>query len=146
MIDLLAGFIQELRAAGLPVSLTENLDAMEAVQHVPLEDREAFKYALGATLVKSNAHWKAFETIFEVYFSLRGPQYEIAEGEPDADALDECCPPQVGALMGAVGGEGDDPAVGHPAQHHAGAGDGDPPQGVAGQRGAVKDPLHVPPA
>ena len=31
MLDLLAGFIHELREAGLPVSLTENLDAMEAV-------------------------------------------------------------------------------------------------------------------
>ncbi|HZN14435.1 MAG TPA: VWA domain-containing protein [Acidimicrobiales bacterium] len=79
MLDLLAGFIQELRAAGLPVSLTENLDAMEAVRHIPLEDREAFKYALGATLVKNNAHWKAFETIFEVYFSLRGAEYTIDE-------------------------------------------------------------------
>ena len=57
MLDVLAGFIQELRSAGLPVSLTENLDAMEAVQHIPLEDREAFKYALAATLVKNNAHW-----------------------------------------------------------------------------------------
>jgi uncharacterized protein with von Willebrand factor type A (vWA) domain len=66
------GFIVELREAGLPVSLTENLDAMEAVQHIPLEDREAFKYALAATLVKNNAHWRVFETVFEVYFSLRG--------------------------------------------------------------------------
>jgi uncharacterized protein with von Willebrand factor type A (vWA) domain len=66
MLDLLAGFIQELRRAGLPVSLTENLDAMEAVKHIPLEDREAFKYALAATLVKSSAHWKTFETVFEV--------------------------------------------------------------------------------
>ena len=68
------GFIHELREAGLPVSLTENLDAMEAVKHIPLEDREAFKYALAATLVKNNAHWRAFETVFEVYFSLRGPR------------------------------------------------------------------------
>jgi ABC-type sugar transport system permease subunit len=45
MLELLAGFIAELRQAGLPVSLTENLDAMEAVKHIPLEDREAFKYA-----------------------------------------------------------------------------------------------------
>ena len=51
MLDVLAGFIQELRSAGLPVSLTENLDAMQAVQHIPLDDREAFKYALAATLV-----------------------------------------------------------------------------------------------
>ena len=87
MLDLLAGFVTELRNAGLPVSLTENLDAMEAVQHIPIEDREAFKYALGATLVKNNAHWRAFETVFEVYFSLRGPEYKIA-GRRRAD-LDE---------------------------------------------------------
>src|SRR5438270_11201996 len=87
MLDLLAGFIQELRAAGLPVSLTENLDAMEAVRHIPLEDREAFKYALAATLVKNHAHWKAFETIFEVYFSLRGAEYSI-DGEGDSEIDD----------------------------------------------------------
>ena len=79
MLDLLTGFIAELREAGLPVSLTENLDAMEAVQHIPLEDREAFKYALAATLVKNNAHWKAFETVFEVYFSLRGREYQLGD-------------------------------------------------------------------
>ena len=82
MLDLLGGFIQELRAAGLPVSLTENLDAMEAVKHIPIEDRDAFKYALGATLVKNNAHWRAFETVFEVYFSLRGPEFAV---DPDGD-------------------------------------------------------------
>ncbi len=86
MLDLLTGFITELRNAGLPVSLTENLDAMEAIQHIPIEDREAFKYALGATLVKNHAHWRSFETVFEVYFSLRGPQYQISENG-DADDL-----------------------------------------------------------
>ena len=81
MLDLLTGFIVELRSAGLPVSLTENLDAMLAVKVIPIEDRQAFKYALGATLVKSNAHWKAFETVFEVYFSLRNPDLMGTDGE-----------------------------------------------------------------
>jgi uncharacterized protein with von Willebrand factor type A (vWA) domain len=83
MLDLLSGFVQELRNAGLPVSLTENLDAMEAVRHIPLEDRDAFKYALGATMVKNSAHWRSFETVFEVYFSMRGPEYKIGEGTED---------------------------------------------------------------
>ncbi len=88
MIDLLAGFVNELRNAGLPVSLTENLDAMEAVQHIPIEDREAFKYALAATMVKNNSHWRAFETVFEVYFSLRGPEYKLKDGdESDIDEM-----------------------------------------------------------
>ncbi len=89
MLDLLSGFIIELRNAGLPVSLTENLDAMHAISHIPLEDREAFKYALGATLVKNNAHWRSFETVFEVYFSLRGPEYKITDGEAGEGSLDD---------------------------------------------------------
>jgi uncharacterized protein with von Willebrand factor type A (vWA) domain len=101
MLDLLAGFIQELRTAGLPVSLTENLDAMEAVKHIPLEDREAFKYALAATLVKSNAHWKAFETVFEVYFSMRGPEYDIKPGDEDGDLNDD----ELQALLQAMAGD-----------------------------------------
>jgi hypothetical protein len=80
LLALLGGFIAELRRAGLPVSLTEHLDAMEAVRHVPLDDREAFKFALAATLVKHHAHWRAFETVFEVYFSLRGAEYQPADG------------------------------------------------------------------
>ena len=105
MIDLMAGFIRELRAAGLPVSLTENLDAMEAVRHIPLEDREAFKYALAATLVKSNAHWKAFETVFEVYFSLRGSPLsgsDELEGEENIDELLERLSNQLAAAEGGA--------------------------------------------
>ena len=91
LLDLLNGFIVELRAAGLPVSLTENLDAMEAVTHIPIDDREAFKFALGATLVKHQAHWRAFEVVFEVYFAIRGPEYEIASdgGSDDGDGDSE---------------------------------------------------------
>src|SRR4029079_16396684 len=88
MLELLNGFVVELRNAGLPVSLTENLDAMEAVQYIPLEDRDAFKYALGATLIKNHAHWRSFETVFEVYFSLRGPEYKLVSGDDDTD-IDE---------------------------------------------------------
>ena len=88
LLDLLSDFIVELRKAGLPVSLTENLDAMEAVTHIPIEDREAFKYALGATLVKNHAHWKAFEVVFEVYFSLRGPEYDVIGEGDDAGGPD----------------------------------------------------------
>ena len=84
LLDLLSDFIVELRKAGLPVSLTENLDAMEAVTHIPIEDREAFKYALGATLVKNHAHCKAFEVVFEVYYSLRGPEYDVIREGDDA--------------------------------------------------------------
>src|SRR5215207_8557835 len=107
--ELLAGFIQELRLAGLPVSLTENLDAMEAVKHIPLEDREAFKYALAATLVKNNTHWRAFETVFEVYFSLRGREYSLEEldemlGRDDEDGEGQEIPEGMEGMRGSGGG------------------------------------------
>jgi uncharacterized protein with von Willebrand factor type A (vWA) domain len=108
VLDVLTGFVGELRAAGLPVSLTESIDAAEAVHHIPLEDRQALKYALAATLVKSSAHWKAFETAFEVYFSMRGPQYDIdgagAPGAPGAEGEEGTG--DAGARGRGGGGEG----------------------------------------
>ena len=97
MLDLLTGFVGELRAAGIPVSLSEHLDAAETLRHVPLEDRESIKYTLGASLVKSSTHWPAYETAFEIYFSLRGPGYSIAgeseekseESESDEDGASQ---------------------------------------------------------
>ncbi|MDP3984946.1 MAG: VWA domain-containing protein [Acidimicrobiia bacterium] len=69
MIDLLTDFIQELRAAGIPVSMVESIDAMEAVRFVDLGDRSALKAALGATLVKNERHYQAFDVAFEVFFA-----------------------------------------------------------------------------
>ena len=109
LLDLLNGFIVELREAGLPVSLTENLDAMAAIEHIPLEERETFKYALAATLVKNNAHWRSFETVFEVYFSLRGAKYGIDDDslDPDlAEMLDDAENDGQGEGQGGQSGQG----------------------------------------
>jgi uncharacterized protein with von Willebrand factor type A (vWA) domain len=104
MLDLLTGFVGELRAAGIPVSLTEHLDAAEALRHVPMDDREALKYTLGASLVKSSTHWRSYETAFEIYFSLRGPDYAIAEeGE---DGAEEGDPSRADQLRGSGSGRG----------------------------------------
>ena len=52
-----------------------------------MEDREAIKYTLGASLVKSSSHWRAYETAFEIYFSLRGPEYRIDDDQDDSGQL-----------------------------------------------------------
>jgi len=106
LLESLSGFVKELRTAGIPVSLTENLDAMEALRHIPLEDRDAFKYALAATLVKNNSHWKTFETVFEVYFSLRGREYHLVDGvDDDADELiSDLLGPREGESSGSADG------------------------------------------
>ena len=85
MLDVLQGFVHELRAAGLPVSMTENLDAMRGVEHIPLTDRDSFREVLAATLVKHFRHRSAFDTVFDIYFALYsggiGADGEFGDGE-----------------------------------------------------------------
>jgi uncharacterized protein with von Willebrand factor type A (vWA) domain len=136
VLDLLAGFVAELRQAGLPVSLTEHLDAAEAVHHVPLEDREALKYALGATLVKSSSHWRAFETAFEIYFAARIPR----DGEAGAaDAVagaggtgEGLTPEELAQLLyrALLTGDGMAPVARHAVDRYAGMEPGRPVGGT----------------
>ena len=102
MLDVLQGFVHELRAAGLPVSMTENLDAMRAVEQIPLTEREAFREVLAATLVKSFRHRRAFDTVFDVYFSLYTGGVD-GDGEPGGEAGD---PDEAGGVPGQQGSGG----------------------------------------
>ena len=103
MLDVLQGFIHELRSAGLPVSMTENLDAMRAVEHVDIAERDDFKTALGATLVKHHRHWSAFETVFDVYFSLYS--HGVDADDPHADEWAELGQDGQAAAGAGAGGE-----------------------------------------
>ena len=71
MEQILAAFIAELRAIGLPVSLSENVDAAAALRAIPLTDRAQVKSALAATLVKNHDHDRAFELAFDIFFGGR---------------------------------------------------------------------------
>ena len=97
MISLLTGFVAELRQVGIPVSMVEAIDAAAAIEHVPLQDREALRYSLAACLVKNAHHLEAFDGAFDVFFSLRPPLGE----EPGEDTT----APGTGAGSGA--GEAD---------------------------------------
>ncbi|MGH2796003.1 MAG: vWA domain-containing protein [Actinomycetota bacterium] len=88
MLTRLLDFTHALRGAGVPVAASENIDALRALGHVPFEDREAFRAALSATMVKSEAHKQAFDVLFDLYFGA-GPNPDATE---ERDAQD----PQTG--------------------------------------------------
>lgn len=104
MLELLTGFIGELRAAGLPVSTVEAIDAASALCHTDLGDRPAVRASLSATLVKSARYLEAFDTAFDVYFGRRAPE----PGTEDAAAQEAADAALVAAaLRGAAGGGGE---------------------------------------
>ena len=70
MLGIITGFIDELRAAGVPVSMVEAIDGMRAVEAVEIGDRIALRETLRATLIKNLRHERAFDTAFDVYFSM----------------------------------------------------------------------------
>ncbi|MFZ0625419.1 MAG: VWA domain-containing protein [Acidimicrobiia bacterium] len=70
MLGAITGFIDELRAAGVPVSMVEAIDAMRAVESIDLDSRVGLRETLRATLVKNLRHESAFDTAFETYFSM----------------------------------------------------------------------------
>ena len=85
MEQVLAAFVAELRAIGLPVSLSENVDAAAALRAIKLTGRAQVKSALAATLVKNHDHYGAFELAFDVFFGGR-QLTRLAAGAPDGSA------------------------------------------------------------
>jgi uncharacterized protein with von Willebrand factor type A (vWA) domain len=68
--SLITAFVGELRAAGVPVSMVETIDAMRAIEVVDIGDREALRATLASTMVKAERHLEAFDTAFDVFFAL----------------------------------------------------------------------------
>ncbi len=61
-------FIGDLRRAEIRVATTEALDALQAAAEVGLGERDDFRTALAATLVKEARDLPVFDRIFDLYF------------------------------------------------------------------------------
>ncbi len=68
MDERILEFIGDLRRAEMRISPSEALDALAAAATVGLEDRETFKTALAATLVKEARDRETFDRLFDLYF------------------------------------------------------------------------------
>ncbi len=82
--DRVAGFVAELRAAGMPTSMTEHIDALRAISLVGWENRQTVHDVFAATLCKRVQHRQVFDVLFDVYF----PLHSSGVFSPDSQEFD----------------------------------------------------------
>jgi uncharacterized protein with von Willebrand factor type A (vWA) domain len=68
LLDRHIAFVEALRTAGLPVSLAEGLDAVQAIDALGIGERETLRAAYAATLVKRQQHRPGFDQVFDLYW------------------------------------------------------------------------------
>ncbi len=85
MDDRVVDFIRGLRAAGVRVSLSESIDALNAVGVLGIQNKNVFRESLRATLVKEQDDRPIFEELFPLYFGSGGPALQNALEDLDPD-------------------------------------------------------------
>ncbi|MFA5787919.1 MAG: VWA domain-containing protein, partial [Actinomycetota bacterium] len=92
LLKRLLDFIRALRRAGVPVAVSDDIEAFRLLRHVDLLVREQLRAGLAAVLIKTHAHRQIFDDLFEIYFPAR-PGGENASGA----AAQKTEPPQAPA-------------------------------------------------
>ncbi len=91
IIDFIAG----LRAAGVRISIAESADAFRAVETLGVQDRDRFRVARRATLVKEPQDVPTFDELFPLYFGSDAPP-------PMTNVTDELSPDESNMLAEAI--------------------------------------------
>ncbi|SDS93934.1 hypothetical protein SAMN04488570_3089 [Nocardioides scoriae] len=68
LLDRHLAFLRALRDAGLPVALSEGLDAVRAIDALGLGERETLRAAYAATLLTRQSHRPGFDQVFDLYW------------------------------------------------------------------------------
>ncbi len=95
MEDRIIKFISALRGGGVRVSLAESADAFRAIQEMGIQDRERFRLALRATLVKDASDIATFEELFPLFFNS-------GEAPPLLNLAQDLSPEEAGMIAEAL--------------------------------------------
>ncbi|HZB21282.1 MAG TPA: hypothetical protein VE463_15705, partial [Blastococcus sp.] len=85
----LDGFVRAVRDAGIPVGISQAVDAAEILTVVDLLDREQLRHGLAAVLLQRAAQRPTYDVLFDLWWPLtdrpRPLDDDAAEGEGDID-------------------------------------------------------------
>jgi uncharacterized protein with von Willebrand factor type A (vWA) domain len=81
----LDGFVRAVREAGIPVGISQAVDAAEILTVVDLLDREQLRHGLAAVLLQRAVQRPTYDVLFDLWWPLSdrpaGPSAEEADGE-----------------------------------------------------------------
>jgi uncharacterized protein with von Willebrand factor type A (vWA) domain len=103
LLDRHIAFLEALRAAGLPVSLAEDLDAVAVLTALPWDDRAVVREGYAAAVVKKHAQRPTFDALFDLYFPPL-----VGDGATRLGADDGADGDEDGGAEGSEGQEGGD--------------------------------------
>ncbi len=110
LLDRHVAFLESLRDAGLPVSLSEGLDAVRAIDALGIDERESVRAGYAATLVKRQSHRPAFDQIFDLFFPRAvGSGVRSADEPGGGQDQDPSADGESGGQNSGQGGLGDGP-------------------------------------
>src|SRR4051812_7488494 len=85
----LDGFVRAVRDAGVPVGISQAVDAAEVLTVVDLLDREQLRHGLAAVLLRRAAQRPAFDVLFDLWWPLTDrpapASGDAADGDPEDD-------------------------------------------------------------
>ncbi len=92
----LDGFVRAVREAGIPVGISQAVDAAEILTVVDLLDREQLRHGLAAVLLQRAAQRPTYDVLFDLWWPLSDRPRPSAEDDTDAED------PQGGSTLGVV--------------------------------------------
>jgi uncharacterized protein with von Willebrand factor type A (vWA) domain len=82
----LDGFVRAVREAGIPVGISQAVDAAEILTVVDLLEREQLRHGLAAVLLQRAAQRPTYDVLFDLWWPLSDrPAATGSEGDADAD-------------------------------------------------------------
>ncbi|MGY1700754.1 vWA domain-containing protein [Geodermatophilus sp. SYSU D00766] len=85
----LDGFVRAVREAGIPVGISQAVDAAEILTVVDLLEREQLRHGLAAVLLQRASQRRAYDVLFDLWWPLSDrPAGSGAPGDPSSDGED----------------------------------------------------------
>jgi uncharacterized protein len=81
LVGHLDGFVRAVREAGVPVGISQAVDAAQVLTVVDLLDREQLRHGLAAVLLRRAAQRPAFDVLFDLWWPLSDRPVEAPGGD-----------------------------------------------------------------